>query len=75
MVEQYVSERASPAEVIDVEVEVEDGVTLVDVVIAGSFAAPPVTALAETLSEVLSAPVRARLLLVSSQTRRATAVP
>lgn len=75
VVEEYVAEQDPTAEVIDVEVEIEDGMTVVNVVVASPFAAPSVKALAETLSDMLASPVRVRLLIVASQSRRATAVP
>lgn len=75
VVNEYVSERASTTEVVGVEVEVKNGVTLVDVVVASSLASPLVNPLAQRLAERLSAPVELRLLVVSSETKRATVVP
>lgn len=74
-VEEYVAEQGATSEVVNVEVEVDDGVTEVDVVVASSVTAPSVNALAEQLSEFLSSPVQVRLLVVDSQTKRATVTP
>jgi hypothetical protein len=75
VVEEYVAERGSATEVVDVEVEVDDGLTKIDVVLASSIEAVAVNALAEDLAGYLSAPVELRLLLVSAETNRATVVP
>ena len=75
VVEEYVAERGSATEVVDVEVEVDDGMTKVDVVVASSIDAVAVNSLAEDLAGHLSAPVQLRLLLVSAETDRATVVP
>ncbi|VAW04962.1 hypothetical protein MNBD_ACTINO01-116 [hydrothermal vent metagenome] len=74
-VEEYVAERESSSEVVNVAVEVDGGVTEVDVVIASSFAPPSVNALAQRLAEYLSSPVEVRLLIVASETKRATVTP
>ena len=75
VVESYVAERGLSSEVISVDVEVEDGLTKIDVVVASSMAAPLVDPLAELLAEDLSMPVRLNLLVASTETKRATAVP
>jgi uncharacterized hydrophobic protein (TIGR00271 family) len=75
VVEDYVAERGFASEVIDVDVEVEDGITKVNVVVASSIAAPLVDPLAEALAEYLSSPVQLHLLVASTETKRATAVP
>lgn len=75
VVEEYVAERGSATEVVDVEVQVDDGFTKVDVVVASSIDTLVVDSLAEDLAEHLSAPVQLRLLLVSAETDRATVVP
>jgi uncharacterized hydrophobic protein (TIGR00271 family) len=75
IVEEYVQEYGPATEVVDVEVTVTDSSTLVDVVIASSLAAPLVDPLAKQISDQLSAPVRLRLLVVSSETKRATVTP
>ena len=75
VVEDYVAERGTAAEVVDVEVEVIDGMTEIDIVVASSLAAPSVNALAEHLAERLSTPVQVRLLVVSTETERAIIVP
>jgi uncharacterized hydrophobic protein (TIGR00271 family) len=75
VVEEYVAERGSATEVVDVEVAVDDGLTKVDVVVASSIDAVAVNSLAEDLADHLSAPVQLRLLLVSAETDRATVVP
>jgi hypothetical protein len=75
VVESYVAERGLSSEVISVDVEVDDGLTKIDVVVASSTAAPLVDPLAELLAEDLSMPVRLNLLVASTETKRATAVP
>ena len=75
VVEDYVADRGSATEVVDVEVQVDDGFTKVDVVVASSIDAVAVDSLAEDLAEHLSSPVQLRLLLVSAETERATVVP
>lgn len=75
VVEDYVADGGSATEVVDVEVQVDDGFTKVDVVVASSIDAVAVDSLAEDLAEHLSSPVQLRLLLVSAETERATVVP
>ena len=75
VVEEYVTEGGSATEVVDVEVEVDDGFTMVDVVVASSIDTVAVESLAEDLADHLSSPVQLRLLLVSAETDRATVVP
>ena len=75
VVEEYVAEGGSATEVVDVEVEVDDGLTKVDVVVASSIDTVVVESLAEDLADHLSSPVQLRLLLVSAETDRATVVP
>jgi uncharacterized hydrophobic protein (TIGR00271 family) len=75
LVEDYVAEQGTNTEVVDVEVEVEDDFTKIDVVVATSVTAPLVEPLAELLAEHLSSTVNLRLLIASTETRGATAVP
>ena len=75
VVEDYVTESGTGAEVVDVEVEIEDGMTKVDIVVASSQVAPSVDALAELLAEHLSAPLQVLLLVASTETERATIDP
>jgi len=75
LVEDYVAERGTTTEVVDVEVEVEDDFTKIVVVVASSVTAPLVEPLAERLAEHLSSTVKLRLLVASTETRSATAVP
>ena len=75
IIEDYVAERAAAAEVVDVEVEIQSGTAEVDIVVASSLAAPSANALAQRLARYLSSPVRVRLLLVTSETKRAKATP
>jgi F0F1-type ATP synthase delta subunit len=72
-VEHYVAD--TPAKVVDVEVEIDQGITEIDIVVASSLSAPSVDALAEQLAEYLSSPVEVRLLVASTVTERATSVP
>ena len=69
------AQRGSATEVVNVEVEVDDGLTKIDVVLASSIEAVAVNSLAEDLAGHLSAPVELRLLFVSAETDRATVVP
>ena len=75
VVEEYVSEGGFTTEVVDVEVQVDDGFTVIDVVVASSIAVPLVDSLAQRVAEHLSSPVQMRLLVVSAETKRATAEP
>ena len=75
IVEEYVAENGPATEVVNVEVNVTDTSTMVDVVVASSLATPLVDPLAQELSDRLSTPVRLRLLVVSSETRRANVTP
>jgi hypothetical protein len=75
VIEDYVTESGTAAEVIDVEVELDHGMTKVDIVVASSQAAPSVDALAELPAGDLSAPVQVQLLVASTETERATIVP
>ncbi len=72
-VEHYVADTA--AKVVDVEVEIDQGITEIDIVVASSLSAPSVDALAEQLAEYLSSPVEVRLLVASTVTERATSDP
>lgn len=75
VVEEYVGDGLANTEVVEVDVHVEDGFTLVDVVVASSVAVPLADPLAEKLAEHLSSPVRLRLLVAETETERATVVP
>jgi uncharacterized hydrophobic protein (TIGR00271 family) len=75
IVEEYVTENGPATEVVDVEVTVAETSTLVDVVIASSLATPIVDPLARELSDRLETPIRLRVLVVSSETQRATVTP
>ncbi len=75
VVDEYVAERGSSPEVVDVEVHMDDGFAKVDVVVAGAMPTPVVDALGKVLAEHLSTPVQLRLLVVSAETKRATVVP
>jgi len=75
LVEDYVAEGGTTAEVVDVEVEIDHDVTTVDVVVASSLSTPSVRGLARHLAEYLSSPVEVQLLVVSTETERATFVP
>lgn len=75
VVEEYVAERGAASEVVDVDVEVDDGITKIEVVVASSIAAPLVDPLARRLADYLSSPVQLQLLVVSTETERATVEP
>jgi uncharacterized membrane protein len=71
-VEDWVSDR-STAEVVQVDVEVADGVAEVEVVVASPDEVPPATVLAEYLAEELSAEVTVNLQVVETDSDKATA--
>jgi uncharacterized membrane protein len=75
VVEEYVGGGIASTEVVDVEVEVEDGFANIDVVVASSVSGPLADPLAELLAEQLSTPVNLRLLVAATETERATVVP
>jgi uncharacterized hydrophobic protein (TIGR00271 family) len=75
VVEEYVAGEGSPAEVVDVEVQIDDGITKVDVVVASSVAPPLVSPLAEQLAEYLSSPVQLQFLVVSTESKTAAVTP
>jgi uncharacterized hydrophobic protein (TIGR00271 family) len=75
VVEEFVAERGAASEVVDVDVEVDNGITKVEVVVASSIAAPLVDPLARRLADYLSSPVQLQLLVVSTETKRATVNP
>lgn len=75
IVEEYVERYGSTTEVVDVDVDVTDALTRVDVVVASSLTTPLVNPLAQEISDQLSGPVSLRLLVVSSETERATVTP
>jgi len=72
VVEEYVADRGAAAEVVDVEIVIDDGIAEIDVVVASSLSAPSVSALAEHLGEYLSSPVEVTLLVATTQTDRAS---
>ena len=74
-IEEFVNERGTPAEVLDVEVEVLSHTTQVDIVLASSSSAPSVASIAEHLAEYLSSPVEVRLLVAATETERAAIDP
>ena len=72
VVEDWAETAESPADVIEVEVDVDGGVTNVDVVVASSGELPSVLGLADSLSEQLGREVVVELQQVESLTRRAS---
>jgi uncharacterized hydrophobic protein (TIGR00271 family) len=72
IVEEWSEDAESPADVIEVEVVVEDGVANVDVVVATSGELPSVLVLADSLSEELGREVVVELQQVESSTQRAS---
>lgn len=75
VVEEYVGDGLASTEVVEVDVNVKDGFTEVDVVVASSVVGPLADPLAAKLAEHLSTPVRLRLLVAATETERATVVP
>ena len=72
VVEEWSTESAFPADVMDVEVLVQDGIANVDVVVASSGKLPSVEELADSLAEVLGREVKVELHQVASSTHRAS---
>ncbi len=72
IVEDWSADAAYPADVIEVEVVVEEGIANVDVVVASSGQLPSVVALADSLSQELGREVTVELQQVVSSTRRAS---
>jgi len=71
VVETFITERTS-AEMVGVSVEVDNGVTDVNVVVATSSTAPTVTQLAALLADQLDTTVRVSLQVVESEVNQAT---
>ena len=70
-VEDFVEANAVNAEVVNVTVEVDEGVTDIEVVVASSTSSPPVTSLALYLADELNTPVELSLHVVETETERA----
>ncbi len=75
LVEDYVDDKSASTEVVNVTVDVEEGVTDIEVVVTSSGSTPPVTALAAYLAEQLNTPIDLSLHVVDSDTERATVDP
>ncbi len=71
-VETYLSERADRAELVGVEVTVEDDVTRVDLVVAAAADAPGATQIAAVLADQLDTTVEVELQVVEAEIKRAT---
>jgi uncharacterized membrane protein len=72
IVEEWSATSESPADVIEVEVVVEQGIANVDVVVASSGELPSVVALADSLADELGREVVVELQQVASSTQRAS---
>ena len=70
-VENFVEEGLALGEIVTVAVEVEGGVTDINVVLASPIEAPPVNALAEYLAEKLDTAVAVSLQVVETDSQRA----
>ena len=70
-VEDFV-EDSSRAEVVDVGLEVDQGVAEIEVVVASPDAVPPATVLAEYLAEELGTPVSVNVQVVATDSEEAT---
>ena len=70
-VEDFIDTRTLAAEVVNVTVEVEDGVTDIRVVVASSGFTPTVTAMAKYVAEELGTPIDLSLQVVETETDRA----
>ncbi len=67
-VEEFVGFASSSADVVNVSIAVQDGITNIDVVVASPTSGPPVTALAHFLAERLNTPVNVKLQVVEGTT-------
>ena len=73
-VEDFVDSASSSAEVVDVSIEMKDGITNINVVVASPIEGPPVLALAHFLAERLNTPVNLKLQVVEATTSGAIVV-
>jgi len=71
-VEEFVETEIISAEVVNVTVEMADGVTDIAVVLANPGLTPPVTAMAQYVSEALGTPIDLSLQVVESETEQAS---
>lgn len=67
-VEDFVDLNQGYAEVVDVSIDILDGVTDVDVVVASPVGGPQVSALAQHVAETVGGPVTLKLQVVTAQT-------
>ena len=68
----FIHERPTAKEVVNVTVAVAEGVTGIEVVVAGTGSTPPVTALARHVARQLRTPVELSLHVVEAETKKAT---
>ena len=73
-VQDFVAQETAAAEVVNVEVQVNDGVIDIDVVVASPGASPEVDELAAHLAEELDAPVQLSVQTVATEAEGATIV-
>lgn len=73
IVNEWKGGQESAIEVVDLVIDVIDGEAAVDLVLAASTEPPPVSALAETLSDQLSRPVEVNLQVVPARASSASA--
>ena len=71
-VEEFIDVRTIAAEVVSVTVEVDEGVTDIDVVLASPGLSPPVTAMAEFVASELNTAIDLSLQVVETESERAT---
>ena len=73
-VEEFVNADDSLAEVVNVSIELLNGITDIDVVVASSADGPPVTALANYLADMLGTRVNVKLQVLEAKTTGAMSV-
>ncbi len=71
----FVEDRNAETEVVNVTVDVGEGVTDIDVVLASSVSTPPVTILARHLAKELNTSVELSLYVVETETEQAIVTP
>ena len=62
------------ADIVDIGVDIEDGITMIDLVLASEGNLPPVRDLAVSLADELGGPVDLRLQVLDADTQRAMVI-
>ncbi len=71
-VEDFVDANSANTEVVSVTVDMDEGVTNIEVVVVSSGSTPPVTAMARALADELNTPIDLSVQIVETETERAT---